>query len=110
MRKNRKEARKEERKREIRKERKKERTKDVGRFRPVSCMHVGSFLTFAVVMVERLISPSVALFRAKSPGCDQSRVWLGSKDESPVVILYTTKSKSKRNAHPRTGHEGPEGE
>ena len=57
--------------------RKKQRKKDVERFQPVSCMHVGSFLMFTVVRVERLISPSVALSRARNPGCVSVRILVG---------------------------------
>jgi hypothetical protein len=60
-----------------RKEERKKRKKDFGRFQPVSCMHVGSFLMSTVVMGERLVSPSVALFRAKSPGCISVRSLVG---------------------------------
>ena len=66
----------EERKEETKKkERKKE--KDFDRFQPVSCIHVGSFLMFTVVRFERLISSSVALSRARNPGCVSVRSLVG---------------------------------
>jgi len=74
-------------------------------------MNFGSFLMFTVARIERLISPSFVLFRAKSPGCQSVRSLFGLQGQKVHWLFYIPPSlKVKVKFTPRTGHEGPEGE